>query len=310
MYYGRRSKLIETPKMASFCIAENKHLRANIFPLHHHNVNELLFIIDGKGELTLEDHRLPVRKSDLILVKSNEDHVIIDEPSDLLHLYCVYFSDEVLRDQQGGDVLSQFIQELDVNRRRISTLYNPYFFHLPQFFREIMFEQNNPTEESPLLMRLIFVETLIRIKRFLQSNLNPSVLEANSLSPTERSVFSVIQYMEKNYYRNLVLEELAAMVPLGTRQFTRIFKKLTNMNFKEYIQELRINEAKRLLSTRQKGIKSVCFEVGFEDLSHFYRVFRKFTGTTPKNYVLNSRALSSAANRNRPSVASSTLRNF
>ena len=298
MSHRRAAKLIDPPQISTFWIEENKHLRANRFPLHYHSVNELLYIIDGKGEFILEGLRLPVNKYDLILVRSNETHVIIDEPSDLLHLYCVYFSDELLNDQSGGNFLSRFINELDEKQRVIPTIYNPSFFRLPQFLREIMFEQNNPTEDSPLLMRLVFIEMLIRIKRFIQANMGPSIFEPDSLSPTERSVLSVIQYMEKNYYRNLVLEELADMVPLGIRQFTRIFKKLTNMNFKEYTQELKINEAKRLLSTRQKGIKSVCFDVGFEDLSYFYRVFRKRTGTTPKNYAMNSRALSSIAERN------------
>ena len=80
---------------------------------------------------------------------------------------------------------------------------------------------------------------------------------------------------------------MADMVPLGARQFIRIFNKLTNKRFKEYLQELRINEALRLLATHQKEIKSTCFEVGFEDLSHFYKVFRKYTGTTPKKYLMS-----------------------
>ena len=135
-------------------------------------------------------------------------------------------------------------------------------------------------------MRLIFTEMLIKIKRYIRFNRDYPASATEALSPTERSVLNVIRYIESNYYKNLQLEDLASRVPLGTRQFTRIFNKLTNKHIKEYIQELRINEAKRLLSSGQKEIKSVCFEVGFEDLSHFYRVFRKLTGTTPKNYVL------------------------
>jgi transcriptional regulator GlxA family with amidase domain len=175
-----------------------------------------------------------------------------------------------------------------LKKRIITTINNPDFYRIPQYFREMMFEQNNQTEESHLLMRLLFTEMLIRIRRFVHSDTAQQAPSTSGLSPTEKSVLRVINYMEKNFYRNTSLEELASMVPLGTRQFIRIFQKLTNMNFKEYLQELRINEAKKLLATRQKEIKSVCFEVGFEDLSHFYRVFRKFTGTTPKNYVVGS----------------------
>ena len=291
MLCQERSQLIDTPRMNSIHIAENKHLRANVFPLHHHSVNELLYIIGGRGELILEGIRVPVRKSDLIIVKSNEEHVMIDEPADLLHLYCIHFSDEVLNDQQGRRVLIQFIKELDLDSRIIPTFDHPDFYLIPQYFREILLEQNNRTEEARLLMKLNLAEVLIRIKRALCSRTSQTVSCLKFPSSTERSVLRVIQYLEKNYDRNLPIEELAAMVPLGTRQFTRIFKKLTNKNIKEYTQELRINEAKRLLLTRQKEIKAVSSEVGFEDLSHFYRVFKKFTGTTPKNYVSSSHAV-------------------
>lgn len=281
----QKSRLIDIPGNASFYIAENKHLRADVFPLHYHHVNELFYILDGRGEVILNDVRTPVKKTDLILIRSNEDHAFIDDQRDLLHLYCIYFSDDIVNYQQADNPLVQFVHGLPMNERIISTHDNPDFYDIPRYFRRILFEQNNQTEESQLLMRLIFTEMLIRIKRFINFDKSQWLQATSSLSPTERSVLSVIRYMEKNYYRNLLLEELAIMVPLGPRQFIRIFRKLTNKHFKEFIQELRINEAKRLLSTRQKEIKSVCFEVGFEDLSHFYRVFRKFTGTTPKNYV-------------------------
>lgn len=286
MDHRRDSRLIDSPDIASFHIAENKHLRANVFPLHYHRVNELFYILDGKGELLLEDVRLPIKKSDLILIRPHEDHAFMDQPGELLHLYCVYFSDDALDYQRGDNTLIKFVQEMDRASRIISTQDSPNFYDIPRHFREIMFEQNHPTAESHLLMRLIFTEMLIKIKRFIEFNRSYPAPATDALSPTERSVMNVVRYVESNYYRNLNLEELASRVPLGTRQFTRIFNRLTNKHFKEYIQELRINEAKRLLSSRQKEIKSVCFEVGFEDLSHFYRVFRKLTGTTPKNYVL------------------------
>lgn len=289
MGHRKGSKLIDIPGNAPFYIAENKHIRADVFPLHHHRVNELFYILDGKGEVILNDVRMPVGKSDLILIKANEDHAFVDDEEDLLHLYCVYFSDSILTYQQDDNSLIEFVHGLAINERVISTHSNPDSYDIPRYFRRIMFEQNNRTEESELLMRLVFTEMLIRIKRLIAFERNESLSGAGlgSLSPTERSVLGVIRYMEKNYFRNLLLEELATMVPLGTRQFIRIFNKLTNKHFKEYMQELRINEAKRLLSTGRKEIKSVCFEVGFEDLSHFYRVFRKFTGTTPKNYVMS-----------------------
>ena len=302
MDHRRDSRLIDSPDIASFHIAENKHLRANVFPMHYHRVNELFYILDGKGELILEDVRLPIKKSDLILVRPNEDHAFMDRPGELLHLYCVYFSDDALNYRHGDNTLISFLGELGHASRIISTQDSPSFYDIARYFREILFEQNNPSAESHLLMRLLFTEMLIKIKRFIESNRSDRDPAADALSPTERAVLNVVRYVESNYYRNLNLEELAARVPLGTRQFTRIFHKLTGKHVKEYVQELRINEAKRLLSSRQKEIKSVCFEVGFEDLSHFYRVFRKLTGTTPKSYVLGLKAQPQADDLSRPAA--------
>jgi two-component system response regulator YesN len=66
--------------------------------------------------------------------------------------------------------------------------------------------------------------------------------------------------------------------------FSVVFKKETGMNFLEYLTDVRIREAKRLLSDPRKTIADVALEVGYNDVKHFSRVFTRSTGLHPSKY--------------------------
>ena len=63
-----------------------------------------------------------------------------------------------------------------------------------------------------------------------------------------------------------------------------LFKKSTGSSFKEYLNMVRIEESKRLLSNTDFSIIDIAIAVGFEDQSYFSKVFKKFTGLTPKQF--------------------------
>ena len=93
-----------------------------------------------------------------------------------------------------------------------------------------------------------------------------------------------------NYYRRLTLDEMAHMACVSKRQYMRIFKKISGKTFVEYLNGVRINHARQLLWNKDPiKITTVCFETGFEDISYFYRIFKVFTGTTPKLFMQSIR---------------------
>lgn len=78
--------------------------------------------------------------------------------------------------------------------------------------------------------------------------------------------------------------DLAAQVGLSPRTFQRRFVKATGMNVTEYLQRVRIEQAKALLADTQRAISDVAAEVGYSDLPAFYRVFQKVVGMTPAGF--------------------------
>jgi len=63
-----------------------------------------------------------------------------------------------------------------------------------------------------------------------------------------------------------------------------MFKKITGINFTDYLSRVRIEKAKNLLLNRNLRISEIAYEVGFQSLTHFNRVFKKITGQSPTEY--------------------------
>lgn len=87
-----------------------------------------------------------------------------------------------------------------------------------------------------------------------------------------------------NYHRNNPVAAMAARSGLASRTFLRRFKSATGYTPTDYVQTLRIEEAKQLLETGAMPVEAIGFEVGYEDPNFFRRLFKRMTGITPARY--------------------------
>lgn len=93
-----------------------------------------------------------------------------------------------------------------------------------------------------------------------------------------------IQYITRNYSSVITLENVAEHVHLNPAYFSTLFKRQSGFSFKEYLNLVRIEEAKRLLANTDYPILDIAIATGFESQSYFTKVFKKYTGLTPKQY--------------------------
>jgi transcriptional regulator GlxA family with amidase domain len=91
-------------------------------------------------------------------------------------------------------------------------------------------------------------------------------------------------FIEKNIYEKITIDELADLVLLGRRSFERRFKIATNNSVLEYINRVKIETAKRSFETSRKNISEVMYDVGYTDTKAFRTIFKKITGLTPVEY--------------------------
>jgi len=93
-----------------------------------------------------------------------------------------------------------------------------------------------------------------------------------------------IQYISRNFSSPITLEQVANDVHLNPAYFSSMFKQSTGSSFKEYLNMVRIEESKRLLANTDYSVIDIAVATGFEDQSYFSKVFKKYTGLTPKQY--------------------------
>lgn len=97
------------------------------------------------------------------------------------------------------------------------------------------------------------------------------------------TVYKVIEYIRRCYFRKISLDDIAQHVQFSKTYLSRIFKEKTGENISSYINKVRVDRAKLLLSDQDLSLVDVAALTGFEDQSYFTKVFKSTTGQTPKN---------------------------
>ncbi len=108
--------------------------------------------------------------------------------------------------------------------------------------------------------------------------------EPESLARYFQELVPVVRHIEQHYAKRISMSEMAALVGLSSTHFNRRFRELLRMTPKRYLQSVRIQAARTLLTTTSASIAEIATEVGFADQSHLTRRFRETTGMTPARY--------------------------
>jgi AraC-like DNA-binding protein len=94
----------------------------------------------------------------------------------------------------------------------------------------------------------------------------------------------VLEYLIANYRENIQIEDVTKRFPVSRSYLLRLFKEKTGDTIMRFVAEYRLNEARRLLAAGTLSVTEIASRVGFGDLSHFFGLFKKATGLTPKQY--------------------------
>lgn len=97
-----------------------------------------------------------------------------------------------------------------------------------------------------------------------------------------------LDYIENNYFRNIKISDIANYIGINRSYLTSCFKKSMNMSPHRYLLEYRMKKAENLLLATGKSINQIALEVGYEDSLAFSKVFKNYTGQSPKSYRLNA----------------------
>ena len=246
---------------------------------HFHPEIELVYVDKGKGKRHIGNHLSYFDNSQLILIGSNLPHY--------------GFTDRLTR--YGSETLIQFKPEF----------LGAYFFDAPEmtsinalFERSkngILFKPETKRKVGKKIQKLNDVDgfdrviLLLKILHHLSKAKDYEILNANGfVFETERQdsakIDIIYKYINNNFQNHISLNEIADKVSLTVPAFCRYFKKSTGKTFTKLVNEYRIVHATKLLSESQMSIADVAFECGFNNFSHFNKLFKEFTGKSASKY--------------------------
>lgn len=105
-----------------------------------------------------------------------------------------------------------------------------------------------------------------------------------SIASNNSSIKRIVKYVEKNYYKDLKLENLADIFNYNSAYLGKIFKSYTGESFNTYLDKVRIEEAKKLLIEENLKVYEVCDNIGYKNIDYFHSKFKKYVGISPLNY--------------------------
>ena len=136
--------------------------------------------------------------------------------------------------------------------------------------------------------------SLLNIFKILSNSKDHTLLSSPSFLQTFQSddcdpMRKVIQFILQNFHEPIKYKDLLKIANMSSTSFSVLFKKTHNMTFKEYLVKIRVGYACRLLGDDDKSVSQISFESGFENLSNFNRLFKKFKGVTPSEFKYNQK---------------------
>jgi AraC-like DNA-binding protein len=263
-----------------FCFQQRTGRRL-YFNWHYHHEYELTIILQGKGQLFVGRNVSDYENINMILIGPDVPHAFASDlnlPSDFFKSNIIQFSSSRigLEHQPRHDFLP--VYRLFNNARggiRFS-------LETTMAVMEIIEPLEADSGLSGLIDLLKIVDLLSRddYAKILCTNPVPSDLLSNELSEVEK----VRQFIFKNFYEDIPLSTAADTANLSIPSFCRFFRKNFNTTFIKYLTTVRISAACKFLIQSDMPISTICFRVGFNNLSNFNRRFFDEKMQTPRQY--------------------------
>ncbi|WP_444892973.1 GlxA family transcriptional regulator [Microbulbifer sp. TRSA001] len=127
------------------------------------------------------------------------------------------------------------------------------------------------------LGRFLLVDTGTRYQSYYRSFLPP-------VDHGDKAILKVQQQIHRDYQQPISVAEMAHLANLGERTFLRRFQKVTGYRPAQYLQQQRLQKARELLETGTLQVEQIAWQVGYEDVSAFRKMFHKQTGLSPREY--------------------------
>jgi len=278
-----------TPRINSYISCRKREEPFFQSPFHCHPELELVYICESSGKRIVGNSVDHFEAGDLVLLGPNLPHVWLNDE----HYY------------SGSSSLKAKAIVLYFNK----DIFGPLFYEIKENFKiNTLFRQasrglsitgkTNTLVKEKLeelttkkdfeiilgLFEILYVLSISKDTTFI----NNEAFAPNNDDPKGDRLSKVFSYVKNNYMKNITLDGISKIANLTPPSFCRLFKKRTKKHFIEYLNEVRVSNACKLLIEADMSISEIAYECGYKTVSNFNKLFKKITGVRPNEYRKNS----------------------
>lgn len=229
-----------------------------------HDFWEVFFVLSGAGTLMLDGSALSCQEDDVLVVPPGVMHQILDAPGRPLSLYALCLAEPLVRLDAAG---------LTAGRVHLPRELLP---RLRTELRRLLFEQTTAQSGAAFLLvgRALALLGLMARGRML-------VARQAGEGGLALVMSDYLKDLQQRFFEPTDIDREAARLRMSRRRFTQLFRQQTGESWLAHVTRLRVGYAQQLLGQTRRSVTAIAFECGFEELSSFYRAFKKHTGLAP-----------------------------
>ena len=252
--------------------------------VHYHEECQLTYILEGRGLVMVVDKLEEFHEGDLLLIGKNTPHVLLhdkkyyDENSSLhVRAISVFFSKDTFHQVFNlfpeTEKIEEFLEQAHFGIRIKNNQARRIGDELKQLVK---------LRQVPRI--ILFMKILDQISRKLEFDFISSSIPHVSDREDNLKLQKIFDHITKNFEKRITLQDVAGLINLTPTAFCRFFKLRTKKTFSQFLIEVRINQACKMLSNGNFNVTETFFSCGYNNSSNFHRHFRQHTGLTPSEY--------------------------
>jgi AraC family transcriptional regulator, transcriptional activator of pobA len=240
---------------------------------HRHTYQEILWIQEGNGQHSIDDELFTIENNTFYLIYKGQVHHFIEGKG--LKGFLIRFNNEFLNEISPLERNTNFL----VNKIAVNEVERANFDNLTgNIYQEFLSKkQHNESIIRHLLMVLLY--------KLEEKKQTYQLQQIAKNADSEDAIFiRFTNLLEQVYSNSNDTEYFANHLAISTRHLCRIIKKHSGKTTKQLIIDRRILEAKRLLAYTDTPLKQIAFQLGFDEIAYFCRIFKQQTALTPTEF--------------------------
>lgn len=268
---------ISTPEDASFAIKEYCQPRfTNTF--HFHTGYEVILIVKSAGHVYVGNKVMNYNEGEVFMFGPGLVHCFSSDAGEVAHAIVVQFTADFMGKDFFDTVELRKVKEL----LQLSTC--GLKFDNPLSALSTLFFQLQPNQQMKNLILLLQI-----LEELQQSKEDALLLTDDSRKvrykeSDSKKLASIFNYVFENYQHNIDIKSAASLACMSEAAFCRYFKRSTRKTFSQFVNEIRISHATKLLLGKENNVTDICYACGFDNVSYFNRQFKIHQGITPREY--------------------------